>query len=62
MSRTWKGGGTLDTCVNCPKKYLAEVLEPIVQFKRYRIFKHTAIYEFYSLLRSAMMEAREFTC
>jgi hypothetical protein len=32
LGEVWE---TLDTCFNCPEKYIAEALEPIVKFKRY---------------------------
>ncbi len=50
--------GTLDACYNWPKMYITEVLDPIVYFRKYKVFGHTVILAFYSLLWSAMMEAR----
>jgi hypothetical protein len=31
---------TLDTCFDRPKKYIAEALDPIVKFKKYRAFEN----------------------
>ncbi len=28
---------TLETCFNCPQKYIAEALGPIVKYKRYKV-------------------------
>ncbi len=50
---------TLDTCFDRPEKYIAEALEPIVRFRSYKMFDNSAIREFYSLLRAAMMGARK---
>jgi hypothetical protein len=50
---------TLDTSFDRPKKYKAEVLDPIVKFRKYRAFENGAIREFYSLLRAAMLGARK---
>jgi hypothetical protein len=50
---------TLDTCFDRPEKYIAEALEPIVRFRSYKMFNNSAIREFYSLLRAAMMGARK---
>ncbi len=50
---------TLDTCYDRPEKYIAEVLDPIVKFRKYGTFENGAIREFYSLLRAAMMGARK---
>ncbi len=49
---------TLDTCYNQPKKYIAEALEPIIKFRRYRAIENGVIKEFYFLLRSIMVEAK----
>jgi hypothetical protein len=49
---------TLYTCFHCLEKYIAEALEPIVKFRRYKAFDLVAIREFYSLLRAAMIGAR----
>jgi hypothetical protein len=49
---------TLDTCCDRPEKYIAEALEPVIKFRKYRVFEHGAIREFHLLLRSAMMEAK----
>jgi hypothetical protein len=49
---------TLDTCCDRPEKDIMEALEPVIKFRKYRVFDHGAIREFYSLLRSAMMEAK----
>jgi hypothetical protein len=48
----------LDICYDQPEQYIAEFLEPIIRFRKYKVFEHTAIGEFYSLLRSVMMGAR----
>jgi hypothetical protein len=50
---------TLDTCFDCPEKYIAEALEPVVKFRSYKMFDNGAIGEFYSLLWAAMMGARK---
>jgi hypothetical protein len=50
---------TLDTCFNRPEKYILEALDPITKFKGYKAFDSSAIREFYSLLRAAMMGARK---
>jgi hypothetical protein len=34
---------TFDTCYDRPKKYIAEALELIVKFRRYRAFKNGAV-------------------
>ncbi len=39
---------TLDTCDNRPEKYIAEALEPVIKFKKYKAYEHAAIREFYS--------------
>ncbi len=49
----------LDTCFDRPEKYIAEALEPIVKFRSYKMFDNSAIREFYSLLREAMMGAKK---
>jgi hypothetical protein len=51
--------GTLDTCFDRPEKYIAEALEPLTKFRGYKAFDCSAVREFYSLLRSAMMGARK---
>jgi hypothetical protein len=53
--------GTLDTCFDRPEKYIAEALEPIVKFRGYKAFNSSAVREFYSLLRAAMMGAKKAT-
>ncbi len=40
------------------EKYVAETIEPVVKFRKYRIFEYAAIPKFRSLLRSAMVGAR----
>ncbi len=50
---------TLDTCFDCPEKYILEVIEPIIKFSGYKALDNGALREFYSLLRSAMMGARK---
>jgi hypothetical protein len=40
LSRVWD---TLDTCYDRPEKYIPEALEPIIKFRKYRIFEHIAI-------------------
>jgi hypothetical protein len=47
--------GTLDTCFDRPGKYIKEALEPITKFNGYKVFDSSAVREFYSLLRAAMM-------
>jgi hypothetical protein len=47
----------MDTCFNRSEKYIAEALEPVIKFRKYRMLKHIIIREFYSLLRSTMMRA-----
>jgi hypothetical protein len=49
---------TLGTCYDQPKKYIAEALEPIIKFRRYRAIENGVIKEFYFLLRSIMVEAK----
>jgi hypothetical protein len=51
--------GTLDTCFDWPEKYIAAALEPITRFRGYKAFDSSAVREFYSLLRAAMMRARK---
>jgi hypothetical protein len=51
--------GTLDTCFDRPEKYIAEALEPVTKFRGYKAFNSSAVREFYSLLRAAMMGARK---
>jgi hypothetical protein len=41
---------TLDKCYERPEKYMEEVLKPILEFRRYRMFDNSAIREFYSIL------------
>jgi hypothetical protein len=48
----------LDTCYGHPKKYIAEALEPIVKYRRYRAIENGAVREFYFLLRSIMVGAK----
>jgi hypothetical protein len=43
-----------EKCFYLTEKYIAEVLDPRIKFQKY-IIEHTAIGEFYSLLRSALM-------
>jgi hypothetical protein len=56
MQEVWD---TLDTYFDQPEKYILEALDPIVKFRRYRVFDKGAVQEFYSLLKSAMMGARK---
>jgi hypothetical protein len=49
----------LDTSFDRPEKFIAEALEPVIKFKIYKAFDNSAIREFYSLLRAAMMGARK---
>jgi hypothetical protein len=49
---------TLDTCFERPEKYMEEVLQPIVEFKRYKVVDSAAVREFYSLLRAAIKGAK----
>jgi hypothetical protein len=34
------------------EKYIAEAFDPIIKFHKYKVYKHTAIREFYTLLRA----------
>jgi hypothetical protein len=45
----------LYTCHSHPEKYIAEVLEPIVKFHRYKVHEHASISEFYYFLKAAMI-------
>jgi hypothetical protein len=50
---------TLDTCYDRPEKHIAEALEPMYsKFRKYGAFENGTIREFYSLLRSTMLETR----
>jgi hypothetical protein len=49
---------TLDTCYERPEKYMEEALQPIVDFRRYKITDNAAVREFYSLLRAAIKGAK----
>ncbi len=40
---------TLDTCFEKPEKYMEEVLQPIVEFRRYKVINSAAVREFYSV-------------
>jgi hypothetical protein len=42
---------TLDTCYDWLKKYIAKAVESVIRFSKYKVFEHTAIREFYFLLR-----------
>ncbi len=55
LSEIWD---TLDTCYERPKKYMAEALKAIVEFRRYRIVDSGAIREFYSWLRPTVKSVR----
>ncbi len=33
----------LDTCYDLPEKYIAEALEPVMKFVKYKVFKHDTI-------------------
>jgi hypothetical protein len=50
---------TLDTCLDRPEKYIAEALDPIIKFRKYRVFENWAIREFYSLLWAAILGTRK---
>ncbi len=50
---------TLDTCFDQQEKYISEALDPAVRFRSYKAFDNGAIWEFYSILRAAMMGARK---
>jgi hypothetical protein len=50
---------TLDTCYERPDKYAEEALEPIADFRRYKIVDSAAVREFYSLVRAAIKGARK---
>ncbi len=49
---------TLDTYYERPEKYMEEALQPIVDFRRYKIADSAAVREFYSLLRAAIKGAK----
>ncbi len=49
---------TLDTFYERPDKYIAKVLKPIIEFRRYRRADSGAIREFYSLLRATLKSVR----
>ncbi len=49
---------TLDTCYERPEKYMEEALQPIVEFRRYKLTDSAAVREFYSLLRAAVKGAK----
>jgi hypothetical protein len=49
---------TLDTCYERPEKYMDEALQPIVDFRRYKVTDSAAVREFYSLLRAAVKGAK----
>ncbi len=49
---------TLDTCYERPEKYMEEVLQLIVDFRRYKVTDSAAVREFYSLLRAAVKGAK----
>ncbi len=51
--------GTLDSCFDWLEKYITEALDPIVRFRGYKVFDNSAVREFYSLLRAAMMGAKK---
>jgi hypothetical protein len=55
LRKMWE---TLDTCYKRPEKYMEEALQPIVDFRRYKISHSAAVREFYSLLRAAIKGAR----
>ncbi len=38
---------TLDTCYERPEKYMEEALNPILEFRKYRVFDSSAIRELY---------------
>ncbi len=40
----------LYVCFNRPEKYVGEALDTIIKFWRYKVFEHTVIREFHSLL------------
>jgi hypothetical protein len=50
---------TLDTCFDRPEKYISEALDPVVKFRSYKAFDNGAIWEFYTLLRVAIMGAKK---
>ncbi len=49
---------TLDTCYERPEKYMEEALQPIVDFRRYKVTDSATVREFYSLLRADVKGAR----
>jgi hypothetical protein len=45
---------TQDVFSDKPEKYIAEALDPIVKFQKYKTFKYTTIRELYLILQSTM--------
>jgi hypothetical protein len=43
LDKVWD---TLDTCYNQPEKYIAEALDPVIKFRKYKVFEDTAIWKF----------------
>jgi hypothetical protein len=50
---------TLEMCFDRPEKYNTDALDPVVKFRKYKVFDNGAIREFYLLLRSVMLGARK---
>ncbi len=50
---------TLNICYERPGKYAEEALQPMVNFRRYKVFDSVAVREFYSLVRAAIRGARK---
>jgi hypothetical protein len=55
LSKIWE---TMDTCYERPEKYMAEVLKPILEFRKYRMYDNASVRKFYSLLRTTVKTAR----
>jgi hypothetical protein len=49
---------TLDTCYERQEKYVEEALQPILEFRRYKVVDSSAVREFYSILKVAIKGAR----
>jgi hypothetical protein len=49
---------TLNTCYERPERHMEEALQPILEFRKYRVFDSSAIREFYSILRAAIKGAK----
>jgi hypothetical protein len=49
---------TLDTYYERAEKYMKEALQPVLEFRKYKVFDSSAVREFYSILRAAIKGAR----